>query len=325
MLLNCNWLGGEERMGLIDEIKILRMWRNAKKDPSKVKNASGEMLEAFSKLDAIEAELQNQKSASQKAQSKEVSGNEIWEEYKKQSNAALERQEIDRKRREELDAIDRAIANANPRIEIESLIKRVGAELQNMSNDEKIALNNSLLYEEPNSDTLLYNIYKLNEWLKRTDTVKIHSGNWQALEQMKQKGGKKFYFDSFRRAGTCVYDNPPLLESFVCDHDGVDTCSRVACVPLDVDSFCKCLDYSSLSLVRSLADEIVATQKCPKRYAINFGWGWSECEKIKQAIEKRMRAFRTMIYEADERMYNENAEFFNAEWVNPDIIGKENN
>ena len=86
-------------MGLIDEFKILRMWRNAKKDPSKVKNASSEMLEAFSKLDAIEAELQKQKSTSQKAQSKEVGGNEIWEEYKRQSNAALERQEIDRKRK----------------------------------------------------------------------------------------------------------------------------------------------------------------------------------------------------------------------------------
>ena len=83
----------------------------------------------------------------------------------------------------------------------------------------------------------------------------LDKNNLDVLDQMRDRVGKEFYFDSFRLfiAGMeNSNDTDFALKTFSCDHDGVEPSDRGLFLPIDKESFKKCMDMSDYNCIQDI-------------------------------------------------------------------------
>lgn len=278
-------------MEFFDDMITFFKWRKHKKQAdSTIEQDSTALQNSFEELGKIKGD-----SLAKKRKKREPEKNYTAEEFREIVRRIDEqrlKEAQEKQKQEEIDAINE-FKRSTFQIENSKLVEQAEYRLKDKNEIErqiKLALLNSKKGMADNvSDDELRRLYKLYDWLRKTETTKFSAENVGFLEQKSASVGKYFYFDKFACVVTGPVDTDVMLDSFVCDHDGVDGSDRMACIPLDVYSFCKCIEHSSLRLVEKMAKGIKETGCCPTRYASYFGWGKKEKEIIENALVRRMR------------------------------------
>lgn len=296
-------------MGFFDDIKTFLKWRKHKKQVDSTKSEESTTLQnSFEELGKIEGENLAQKR--KKHEPEKNYTKEEWLEMVRLREEQHLKEAQEKQRKEETDAINE-LKRSTYQIENSKLVKLAEDSLKGKNEIERrtklASLNIKMEMADEVAESGLYRIYKLHEWLKKTDATKLSVKNVDLLNQKSASSGKNFYFDSFKFVSTGLYDQNAVLECFVCDHDGVKSADRMACIPLDIYSFCKCIEHSSFSLVEKMAKGINETGYCPTNYASYFGWGKKEKALIENALIKRILEIRLGL---DGLNYGDDAEKF---------------
>lgn len=282
-------------MGFFGDINTFFKWRKYKKQVDSTKSQESTTLQnSFEELDKIEGDSLTRKRGKHEPE-KNYTKEEWLEKVRLREELHLKEAQ-EKQKQEETDAINE-LKRSTFQIDNLKLAKLVEYRLKGKNEIERrtklASFNSKMEMADEVAESGLYRIYKLHEWLKKTDATKLSAENIGLLNQKSASSGKNFYFDSFKFVSTGLYDQNAMLECFVCDHDGVKSADRMACIPLDVYSFCKCIEHSSFSLVEKMAKSINETGYCPTRYASLFGWGNREKTLIENALVTRILEIRS--------------------------------
>lgn len=296
-------------MGFFSDINTFFKWLKYKKQVDSTNSQESITLQnSFEELDKIEGD-----SLAQKRKKHEPEKNYTKEEWLEKVRLREEqylKEAQEKQRKEEADAINE-LKKGYFQIENSKLTKMAEDNLKGKNEIERrtklASFNSKMEMADEVAESGLYRIYKLHEWLKKTDATKLSVKNVGLIDQKSVSSGKNFYFDSFKFVSTGLYDQNAVLECFVCDHDGVKSADRMACIPLDIYSFCKCIEHSSFSLVEKMAKGINETGYCPTNYASYFGWGKKEKTLIENALITRMLEIKAGL---DGLNYGDDAERF---------------
>lgn len=282
-------------MGFFGDINTFFKWRKYKKQADSTKSQESTTLQnSFEELDKIEGDSLTRKKGKHEPE-KNYTKEEWLEKVRLREELHLKEAQ-EKQKQEETDAINE-LKRSTFQIDNLKLAKLFEYRLKGKNEIERrtklASFNSKMEMADEVAESGLYRIYKLHEWLKKTDATKLSAENIGLLNQKSASSGKNFYFDSFKFVSTGLYDQNAVLECFVCDHDGVKSADRMACIPLDVCSFCKCIEHSSFSLVEKMAKGVNETGCCPINYASYFGWGKKEKTLIENALITRILEIRS--------------------------------
>lgn len=282
-------------MGFFGDINTFFKWRKYKKQADSTKSQESTTLQnSFEELDKIGGDSLTRKKGKHEPE-KNYTKEEWLEKVRLREELHLKEAQ-EKQKQEETDAINE-LKRSTFQIDNLKLAKLFEYRLKGKNEIERrtklASFNSKMEMADEVAESGLYRIYKLHEWLKKTDATKLSAENIGLLNQKSASSGKNFYFDSFKFVSTGLYDQNAVLECFVCDHDGVKSADRMACIPLDVCSFCKCIEHSSFSLVEKMAKGVNETGCCPINYASYFGWGKKEKTLIENALITRILEIRS--------------------------------
>lgn len=119
----------------------------------------------------------------------------------------------------------------------------------------------------------------------------LDKNHLDVLDQMRARVGKEFYFDSFRlfRAGMeKPNDTDFALKTFSCDHDGVAPSNRGLFLPIDKESFKKCMDMSDYNCIQ---DIVTGGERALYDYGRFVCMPWDDSREILKYAKDKARQY----------------------------------